>query len=151
MAAEYLANERQNVDLNSPILFDASIPCNNGNVFHENQTGIFILRGNTPNCFARYEIIYRGNIAVPDGGTAGPVATAITVNGEIRPTSRAISSPTATEEFNNVTSTAIVTVPRGCCFTVSVRAVSGLVDDPAGVPAPVTSVVNSSLTINRTV
>lgn len=147
--AEYLANAVQNVDLNSPILFDASIPCNRGNILHEDQTGIFILRGNTTNCFARYQVTFNGNIAVPEGGTAGPIAVAITVNGEARPTSRAIVTPAAAEEYNNVTSTAIVTVPRGCCFSVSVRAVSGLVDDPTGVPAPVTSVINSNLVITR--
>ena len=86
---------------------------------------------------------------MPEGGTVGPIAVAIAVNGEARPTSRAIVTPAAVEEYNNVTSTAIVTVPRGCCFSVSVRAVSGLVDDPAGVPAPVTSVINSNLVINR--
>lgn len=147
--AEYLANAVQNVDLNAPILFSASIPCNRGNVIHEDETGIFILSGNTTNCFARYQVTFNGNIAIPEGGTVGPIAVAIAVNGEARPTSRAIVTPAAVEEYNNVTSTAIVTVPRGCCFSVSVRAVNGLVDDPAGVPAPVTSVINSNLVINR--
>ena len=147
--AEYLANAVQNVDLNSPILFDASIPCGRGNIIHEDQTGIFILRGNSPNCFARYQVTFNGNIAVPEGGTVGPIAVAITVNGEARPTSRAIVTPAAVEEYNNVTSTAIITVPSCCCYSVSVRAVSGLVDDPAGTPAPVTSVINSNLTITR--
>ena len=147
--AEYLANAVQNVDLNAPILFSASIPCNRGNVIHEDETGIFILSGNTTNCFARYQVTFNGNIAIPEGGTVGPIAVAIAVNGEARPTSRAIVTPAAVEEYNNVTSTAIVTVPRGCCFSVSVRAVRGLVDDPAGVPAPVTSVINSNLVINR--
>lgn len=147
--AEYLANALQSVDLNSPILFDASIPCNRGNVIHEDQTGIFILRSNTTNCFARYQVTFNGNIALPEGGTVGPIAVAIAVNGETRPTSRAIVTPAAVEEFNNVTSTAIITVPRGCCYSVSVRAVSGLVDDPAGIPAPVTNVINSNLTITR--
>lgn len=149
--AEYLANSRQEVELNSPLLFDASIPCNNGNIFHADQTGVFILRGNTPNCFARYQVTYNGNIGVPTGGTAGPVAVAITENGEIRPTSKAIVTPAAVEEFNNVTSTAIITVPRGCCFTVSVRAVSGIIEGATGTPAPTTSVINSNLVINRIV
>ena len=147
--AEYLANALQAVDLNAPILFDASIPCNRGNVLHEDQTGIFILRGNTCNCFARYQITFNGNIAVPEGGTVGPIAVAISVNGETRPTSHAIVTPAAVEEYNNVTSTAIITVPKGCCFTVAVRSVSGLVDDPTGTPAPVINVINSNLVINR--
>jgi len=147
--AEYLANATQLVELNQPIVFTASIPCNRGNVIHEDETGIFILRSNTTGCFARYQVTFNGNIAVPTGGTVGPIAVAITVNGEARPTSRAIVTPAAVEEYNNVTSTAIVTVPRGCCFSIGVRAVSGLVDDAAGTPAPSINVTNSNLVITR--
>lgn len=147
--AEYLANATQLVDLNQLITFSASIPCQNGYVIHEDETGIFILKGATPNCFARYQVTYNGNIAVPTDGTVGPIAVAIATNGETRPTSRAIVTPAAVEEYNNVTSTAIITVPRGCCFSVSVRAVSGLVDDAAGTPAPAINVTNSNLVITR--
>ena len=147
--AEYLANATQLVALNQPIIFSASIPCQNGYVVHEDETGIFILKGATPNCFARYQITFNGNIAIPEGGTVGPIAVSITVNGETRFTSRAIVTPAAAEQYFNVTSTAIITVPKGCCFSVSVRAVSGLVDDEAGTPAPAINVTNSNLDINR--
>lgn len=146
--AEYFANNEQTVNLNDPILFTASIPCNRGYVFHEDETGIFTLRGITSNCFARYQVTFNGNIAVPEGGTVTPIAVAIAVNGEARPTSRAIFTPAAVEEYGNVTSTAIVTVPKGCCFSLSVRAVSG-VTDVADTPAPAISVINSNLVINR--
>ena len=147
--AEYLANATQLVDLNQPVVFTASIPCSRGNVIHEDETGIFILRGNSTGCFARYQVTFNGNIAVPTGGTAGPIAVAIAANGEPRTTSRAIVTPAAVEEYNNVTSTAIITVPRGCCYSISVRAVSGLVDDAAGTPAPSINVTNSNLVITR--
>ena len=147
--AEYLANATQLVELNQPIVFTASIPCTRGYVIHEDETGIFILRGVTNNCFARYQVTFNGNIAVPDGGTVGPIAISVAVNGEARLTSRAIVTPAAVEEYNNVTSTAIVTVPKGCCFSISVRAVSGLVDDAAGTPAPAINVTNSNLEITR--
>jgi len=149
--AEYLANAEQAVSLNEPIIFDASIPCNRGYVWHEDGTGIFTLRGivnNPTSCFARYQLTYNGNIAIPDGGTVTPIAIAIAVQGEPRMTSRAIFTPAAVDEYGNVTSTAIITVPRGCCFTVSVRAVSGS-DDPTVTPAPVINVQNSNLVINR--
>lgn len=146
--AEYLANAQQSVDLNAPVVFTASIPCAKGYVYHEDETGIFILRGATPNCFARYRVTFNGNIAIPEGGDVAPIAVAITVNGEPRPTSRAIFTPAAAEDFGNVTSTAIITVPRGCCFSVSVRAVSG-VTDPADTPAPVIDVINANLVIDR--
>ena len=86
---------------------------------------------------------------MPDGGTAGPIAVSVAVNGEPRTTSRAIVTPAATLEYNNVTSTAIVTVPKGCCYSISIRAVSGLVDDAAGTAAPSIEVTNSNLEITR--
>ena len=147
--AEYLANALQNVAVNSPILFTASIPCTKGYVYHEDETGIFILRGITNNCFARYQVTYNGNIAVPEGGEVTPIAIAITVNGEERPTSKAIFTPQAVDEFGNVTSTAIITVPKGCCFSVSVRYVDATVDDPTVTPTPTIEVQNSNLVINR--
>lgn len=147
--AEYLAINRQTVGLNSPIVFTASIPCNRGNIVHEDETGIFILRGATTNCFARYQITYNGNIAVSEGGTVGPIAVAIATNGEPRISSKAIVTPAAVEEFNNVTSTAIITVPRGCCYSISVRAVSGIAEGETGTPAPSIDVINSNLVITR--
>lgn len=147
--AEYLANAPQSVALNGPVLFTASIPCNSGCVYHEDETGIFILKGKTTNCFARYQVTYNGNIAVPTGGDLTPIAIAITVNGEPRATSRAIFTPQAVDEFGNVTSTAIVTIPKGCCFTASVRYIDATTDDPATEPTPVITVQNSNLVINR--
>lgn len=146
--AEYLANAVQTVELNQPIVFTASIPCARGNVVHEDETGIFILRGNSTNCFARYQVTFNGNIALPTGGTVGPIAVAIATNGEARPTSRAIVTPAAVEEYNNVTSTAIITVPRGCCYSLSVRAVSGVTEE-GDTPAPAIDVINSNLVITR--
>lgn len=148
--AEYLANDVQAVSLNQPAIFTASIPCNRGNVYHEDETGIFILRGNTNNCFARYQVTFNGNIAIPEGGTVGPIAVALAVNGEPRLTSRAIYVPAAAGDANygNVTSTAIITVPRGCCFTLSLRHVPAS-DDPTVTPAPVINLQNANIVINR--
>ena len=146
--AEYLANAVQEVDLNSPVLFTASIPCQKGYVFHEDETGIFILRGITNNCFARYQVTFNGNIAIPTGGEVTPIAVAIAVNGEARPTSRAIFTPAAVDEYGNVTSTAIITVPKGCCFSLSVRYVSGVTDGTT-TPTPTINVINANLDINR--
>lgn len=146
--AEYLANAVQDVALNSPAIFTASIPCPKGYVYHEDETGIFTLRGITTGCFARYQVTFNGNIALPAGGTVGPIAIAISVNGEPRLTSRAIYTPAAAEEFGNVTSTAIVTVPRGRCFSLSVRAVPASAD-PAATPVPVIELQNANLVITR--
>lgn len=149
MAAEYLANAVQEVSLNAPIIFSASIPCTRGYVYHEDETGIFILRGITCNqCFATYQVTFNGNIAIPDGGTVVPIAVAIAVNGEPRLTSRAIYTPAAVGDYGNVTSTAIIKVPKGCCFSLSVEAVPATAD-PTVVPAPIIEVQNANFVVSR--
>ena len=150
MAAEYLANAEQEVAIYSPIIFTASIPCTKGYVYHEDETGIFILRGivNNPCAqFAQYQVTFNGNIAIPEGGTVAPIAVSIAVNGEPRLTSKAIYTPAAADEYGNVTSTAIIKVPRGCCFSLSIENVlaSG---DATVTPAPI-NVQNANLTIAR--
>ena len=154
MACEFLYNPVQTVALNAPILFDTSIPCSKGNVYHEGQTGNFILRGangNGCNQFAQYQVTFNGNIAVPTGGTvpAGGIAVALAVNGEPRLTSKAIYVPAeAGDNYGSVTSTAIIKVPRCCCFSLSVDAVPASLD-PTVTPAPQIAVQNANLTITR--
>lgn len=151
MACEFLYNDVQSVSLNSPVLFRASIPCTKGYVYHEDETGNFILRGivnNSCNCFAHYQVTFNGNIAIPEGGTVTPIAVALTINGEPRLTSRAIFTPAAAEDYGNVTSTAIIKVPKGCCFSLGVEAVPATTD-PTVTPAPVIDVQNANLTIAR--
>jgi hypothetical protein len=149
MAAEYLANAVQEVALNAPIIFSASIPCAKGYVYHEDETGVFILRGITNGqCFATYQVTFNGNIAIPEGGAITPIAIAITVGGEIRPTSRAIFTPAAVDTYGNVTSTAIIKVPKGCCFNVAVDYVTATAD-PTVTPTPIIEVQNANLVIDR--
>ena len=97
---------------------------------------------------------FNGNIAIPDGGTVGPIAIALSIDGEPILTSRAIVTPAATatdppttENFFNVTSTAIITIPRGCCENVSVENVSEPLT-PA-TPAPAILMQNANLTVTR--
>lgn len=150
MAAEYLANPVQAVDINTPVILDASIPCTRGYVYHEDGTGVFLLRGITNQCFATYQVVFNGNIALPEEAEAVvPIAIAIAINGEPRLTSRAVYTPAAVDEYGNVTSTCIVKVPRGCCFSMSVDAVSGITADPTTAPATVINVQNANLTIDR--
>lgn len=150
MAAEYLALDQQ-ISLNSPVTFYASIPCRKGLIYHEDGSGVFILRGavNNPNaCFAQYQIVFNGNIAIPTGGAVTPIAVSIVESGEPKFGSLAITTPAAVEEFGNVTSTSIVKVPRGCCFTVAIEYVSGVTDGTT-TPTPSILLQNGNLTINR--
>ena len=122
--AEYIENAIQEVESNQNVLFDSSIPCNNGYVVHRPGSGIVTLRGIVNNpcaCFARYQVTFNGNIAIPEGGTAGEISVALAIDGEPVQSSRARVTPAAVEEYFNVTSTAFITVPKGCCFTVAVE------------------------------
>lgn len=151
MACEFLWNDVQEVALYSPVLFRASIPCTRGYVYHEDETGNFILRGivnNQCNCFAHYQVTFNGNIAIPEEGDVVPIAIALTVNGEPRLTSRAIFTPAEADEYGNVTSTAIIKVPKGCCFSLGIENVPATTD-PTVTPAPVINVQNANLTIAR--
>lgn len=148
--AEFLRNDVQLVAPNAPVLLDTSIGCNRGYVYHRPQSGILTLRGivNCPTaCFATYQVTFNANIAIPDGGTVGPIAVALAIDGEPILTSRAIVTPAAAGDYFNVTSTAIVRIPRGCCFNVSVENVS----EPAAVGdvAPSINVQNANLVVTR--
>ena len=154
--AEFTFNPVQRVEPNQNIILNDNIPCNRGYVLHRDESGIVILRGITSGCafFARYQVTFNGNIAVPSDGTAGPIAIALALDGEPIQTSRAIVTPADTAEdpvtpanFFNVTSTAIINVPRGCCFTVAVENTSGPAE-PGGT-APEILVQNANLTVSR--
>lgn len=155
--AEFAYNPYQLVEPGQNVILDTVIPCNKGYVFHRDQSGIVILRGivNNPcGCFARYQVTFNGNIALPSGATVGPISVALAIDGEPIQTSRAIVTPAATADdpptaanFFNVTSTAIITVPKGCCFTVAVENTSG--PAVAGGVAPEILVQNANLTVAR--
>lgn len=149
--AEYAFNPIQLVEPNQNVILDSVIPCNKGYVYHRDQSGILILRGvvNCSNaCFARYQVTFNANIALPeDAATVGPISVALAIDGEPVQTSRAIVTPAAVDEYFNVTSTAIITVPKGCCFTVAVENTSSAPEP--GEPAPAINVQNANLTVAR--
>ena len=155
MACEFIA-PAQTVALNAPILFNDSIPCSQGRIYHDDGNGTFQLRGmNRQGCrcgcgcqgLTEYQVVFNGNIAVPTGGTVGPIAIALTIGGEPIESSRAILTPAAVDEYGNVTSTKIVKIPWGCCPSLSVEYVNGSVNDPTFMPTPTISVVSGNLTI----
>ena len=154
MACEYIA-PAQTVALNSPILFNDSIPCSQGRIYHDDGNGTFQLRGMNRqrgcNCccqrLTEYQVTFVGNIAVPEGGTVGPIAVALTIGGEPIASSRGIFTPAAVDQYGNVTATKIIKIPWGCCPSLSVEYVNGSVNDAAFVPTPVISVVDGNLTI----
>lgn len=144
MAAEFTSNALQTVAVGQNVLFtETAIPCRKGYVIHREGAGVITLRGivNCPNaCFATYEVSFGANIAVPEGGTAGPISLAIAIDGESLPTSSAIVTPAAAGDFWNVYVTANIQIPRGCCFMIAVENTSDQAID----------VQNANIKINRT-
>lgn len=140
----------QNPQLVSPgqnVLFVDSIPCNKSYVIHRNGSGILTLRGCGSNCFARYQVTFNGNIAIPTDGTVAAIATTLAIDGEPLLSSRAIVTPAAVEQYFNVTNTAIITVPKGCCFTVAVENTNAGVDGE--IEQQAINVADGNLTVSR--
>ena len=149
--AKYITSTDQNVALNNTIPFNiVSIPCNKGCVIPI-TTGVLTLKGNTSNRFARYEVELQANIAIPEGGTVTPIAVAITLNGVAIPDSVAIVTPAAAEDVWHVHTSATITVPCGCCVSISAAYVDATEDDATVTPTPSIFVRrNASLTVDRT-
>lgn len=148
--AEYTYNPIQTVPFRQNIILNDTIPCPKGYVIHRDESGIVTLRGIVNNAcgyFARYKVTFNGNIAVPTDGTVGEIAVALSISGEPIQTSKAIVTPAAVDEYFNVTSTAIITVPRGCCFNIAVENVSEGAT-PAAAPTDI-NVQNANLTVSR--
>lgn len=148
--ARYITTTDSLVALNGTIPFNSvSIPCNTGNVVPIVE-GILNLKGNTPNKFARYEVTLQGNVQIPTGGEVTPIALGIALNGAVIPESVAIVTPAAVEDYWHINTTVTITVPCGCCLTVSGVYVDGTEDDPATTPTPSIQIRRgASLTVNR--
>ena len=122
--AEFTYNPVQEVQPNQNVILNSAISCNKGYVLHRNESGIVTLRGivNNP-CgkFARYRVQFDANLAVPTEETPGPISVSVAIDGEAIQTSNAIVTPTVADAYFNVVSFAIIDVPAGCCYTVSVE------------------------------
>lgn len=109
-------------------------------VVHREGAGIVTLRGLTNGqCFARFKVSFGGNIAIPTGGTVGPISVALAVSGESLTSATAIVTPAAVENYFNVFVAAFIEVPRGCCVTVAVKNTS----------TQAVSIANSNLIVER--
>lgn len=134
--ARYVTSSNNLVALNNPIPFNnVSIPCNTGSVIPV-APGVLTLKGNTSNRFARYEVTLQANVQIPEGGEVTPITLGITLDGVVLPESVAIFTPQAVEEYGHINTSVVITVPCGCCMSVSGVYTDGTVDDPATTPTP---------------
>ena len=148
--AKYLTSSDANVALNGTFPFDiVSIPCNKGCVVPL-ATGILTLKGGSTNSFARYQVDLQANVSIPTGGAVTQIAVAITLNGVAVPDSVAILEPAAVGDVWHVNTSTTITVPSGCCVSVSAAYVDGTEDDAAVTPTPSINVRRlASLTVTR--
>lgn len=109
-------------------------------IVHRAGSGLVTLRGLTSGqCRARFKVNFGGNIAIPVGGTVGPVSVALAVGGEPLSSATAIVTPAAVENYFNVFVAAFIEVPRGCCVTVAIKNTS----------AQAVNIANSNLIVER--
>ena len=127
---EITANAVQEVTVGSNVIFtDTSVP-GNCSIIHREGSGLVKLRGLTScQCRARFKVYFGGNIALPTGGTAGPISLAISVDGEPVATTTMIVTPAAVEEYFNVGASIYLNVPACCCSTIGVVNTSGVTID----------------------
>lgn len=122
---EITANALQTVATNQNVIFTDTVICGNCSIVHREGSGLVTLRGlSNTQCRARFRVTFGGNVAIPEGGTVGPISLALAINGEAVATTTMISTPAAVEEFNNVFSSVFLDVPRNCCYQISVKNIS---------------------------
>lgn len=119
--AEYIANALQSVNTNQNVLFTDTVVCGNNSISHREGSGLITLRGITYQCRARFKVTFGGNIAIPTGGTVEAISLAISINGEPIQSTTMIVTPSAVEEFNNVSSSIFIDIPSGCCSNIGVE------------------------------
>jgi hypothetical protein len=118
---EITANTVQTVLTNQNVLFTDYVVCGNGPMLHRAGSGLVTVKGVTNQCRARFRVSFGANIAIPTGGTVGPISLAISIEGEpIGPTTM-IVTPAAVENFFNVSSDVFIDVPKGCCMSIGVK------------------------------
>lgn len=125
MAAEYSHPLVQTVADNTNILFlNGNRACNKGYITHRTDSGIFRLKGASNGCKAIYRATFTGNIAIAADGTVEPITVALQEDGETVNNAVATVTPAAIGDFFNVSLDTFVTIPCGCCVTISVKNIS---------------------------
>lgn len=127
---EITANAVQEVAAANNVIFTDTAVQGNSSMVHREGSGLVKLRGlTTCQQRARFKIFFSANIALPTGGTAGPISLAISVDGEPVATTTMTVTPAAVEEYFNIASSVYLNVPAGCCSTIGVRNISGVAID----------------------
>ena len=90
-------------------------------IVHSDGSGLINLKGITNQCRAKFKLTFGANVGLPTGAAIEPITIAVAINGEAVSASTMISSPTATESYNNISTSIYLDVPAGCCYTISIK------------------------------
>lgn len=116
---ELFANDTQTIEANEPVMFTQVLSSGSQSILWRVGSGIVTLRGIGPQLRSRFRVTYHANVALSAEATVAPIEIAVRVSGETLAPSRAISTPAAVSEFNNVSATTLIDVPAGCCVQIS--------------------------------
>ena len=141
MAVEYSYSLVQTVEADESVLFlNGDRCCKKGLIMHNDNSGVFRIKGVYNCCKTIYKVHFNANIAVSAGGTVGEISVALVQNGEVSRIAVATVTPVAIGDFWNVSIATFIEIPCGCCDTISVKNISAT----TGIDA-----VNSNLIIDR--
>ena len=141
MAVEYSYPLVQTVDVDENVLFlNGNRCCRKGLIMHNDNSGIFRVKGVPNSCKTIYKVHFNANIAIATGGTVEPISVALVQNGEVLRNAVATVTPAAIGDFFNVSLETFVELPCGCCDTISVRNIS----DTTAI-----DVINANIVIDR--
>ena len=108
---EIISNALQTVLPNQNVYFTDEVICGNCAMTHRDDSGLITLRGLTNQCRARFKVSFGANIAIPTGGTVGPISLAISLDGEAIQATTMTVTPAAVEQFFNIFSAVFIDVP----------------------------------------
>lgn len=122
--SEYRYNAIQNVAPNGAVIFtNDNFPCTNGSIIHQDESGVFVVRGIVRNPYAAMGILrvdFGANVAIPTGGTVEEITLAVSVGGAVEPASTIRITPTAVDVYENVSRSIEVPIYRGVPQYISI-------------------------------
>ena len=140
MAVEYSYPLVQTVDVDENVLFlNGNRCCRKGLITHNDNSGIFRVKGVNNCCKTIYKVNFNANIAIT-AGTVAPISVALVQNGEVLRNAVANVVPAAVGDFWNVSFETFIELPCGCCDTISVKNISA---------TTAIDVINANIIIDR--
>lgn len=123
---EITANAIQTIAVNNDIMFTDTAVSGCPSIIHREGSGLVTLRGLGRQCRARFHIHFGANMAIPAEQDPGQISLDLAIGGEPFQTTRMIVTPAAADEYFNVSTSAFIDVPTGCCMTIAMKNTSNI-------------------------